>query len=133
VRITKKRIIEELQGVVDRLKEEEADLKIRLSEAELNLWNARNEIKRNAKPTPSMLSVLRIMAEGWPLHQNRYNYDFYIHNPQGRSTKIRNSVFFGLTEREAIAKSEVVKDEWCISVHGRAILERWTTKTQEAA
>jgi hypothetical protein len=128
-KITKKRI-EELQGAVDRLKEEEADLKIRLSGAELDLWNARNEIKRNAKPSPAMLSVLRMMAAGEPLHRNRYSYSFYIHNPEGRSTKIREPVFSGLIDREAITG---FGDEWRINDHGRAILERWTTKTREAA
>lgn len=120
---TDKRIAE-LQAVVDGLKAEEAALKTRLSEAEFALHEAQREIKINTKPTPAMLSVLALMAlTGEPIHRNRYRFSFYTSDAEGRTVKVRDSVFFGLVNREAIARDE--RDSFTLTDHGRALLARW--------
>lgn len=132
-KITKKRIAE-LQGAVDKLKEEEANLKARLGEAEMNLWNAQHEVKRNAKPTPAMLAILAlIVVTDEAICRNRYSYSFYTHDPNGKTVKVRDSISHGLLEREAITRNENNKDEWRISDHGREVLERWAKKEKAAA
>lgn len=130
-RITKKRIAE-LQAIVDGLKQEESELKTRLQEAETNLWNAQREVKRNAKPTPAMLAILALITTDEAIHRNRFSYSFYTHDANGKNVRVRDSVFYGLLEREAITKNPDKDDEWWISDHGRAILERWSKKAEAA-
>lgn len=130
-KITAKRIAE-LQAIVDGLKEEETSLKARLGEAESNLWHAQREVKRNAKPTPAMLIALELIALGEPVHRNRYSYSFYTHDSNGRTVRLRDSVFHGLLEREVLTRNDSNKDEWRINEHGRTMLERWSKKEKVA-
>lgn len=117
--------IAELQAAVDALKQEEAALKERLQAAERELYEAQREVKRNTKPTPAMLATLKLMAQGEPIYRSRYSYSFYTHDAEGRTVKVRESVFDGLTERDALSRPNTSKDEWFINDHGRAILARW--------
>ena len=128
---TKKRIAE-LQGAVDKLKEEEADLKVRLGKAESDLWDAQHEVKRHAKPTPAMLVILRLIASDEAIHRNRYSYSFYTHDANGRNVKVRDSVFYGLLEREVITRVGTSKDEWRINDHGQAVLNLYSQKQEVA-
>lgn len=124
---TKNRIAE-LQSVVDALKQEEAALKERLQTAERELYEAQREAKRNQKPSPAMIAALTMLARGEPIRRNTYSYSYYTHDENDKTVKLRESVFHGLIEREALTRSEANRYEWQINDHGRTILERWAKK-----
>lgn len=124
---TTKRIAE-LQAVVDGLKQEETALKERIQTAERDLYEAQRELRRNLKPTPAMLATLKLIAQGAALRRNIYSGSFYTRNGDEARTNVRDTVFYGLIEREALTRPEPSKQEWFINDRGRAMLERWAKK-----
>lgn len=116
--------VAELKEIIQQAKKEAGEAHARVNAAEGERYQLEREMKRAERASPAMLEVLKQMADGIVLRENRYNRgNFYLQTDRG-NPKVRGSVFYGLQSREVIEQRPEESRTYRISDHGREVLAK---------
>jgi hypothetical protein len=123
-----KRTLEELKAEVEYWQAERQRIDARFTEARQRLWNAEEEGRRNERPTPAHMAMLKRLANGGTLKtardfQGRTIYWWVTDDGEGNTSR---KVYDGLLHRQLIQHAG--KDGhvilYTISDWGREVLAR---------
>lgn len=120
-----------LKAVVDNLKLEEAQLRVRINAAMGEYLQAERDAKRNEPLTPKQREVLELLVKHNATVTESDLYggnNYWIEMPPDndeRNVTINRSVFYGLLSREAIggrAYSGALRYSYTLTEHGRSLV-----------
>lgn len=114
--------LDTLKAEVDARKQEVATAQAHLDEAEAAFYAFQRECNRTRKPSPAQLALLKRLAAGNTVRENRYRFGTYYIATENGNEPVRWSVLFGLVEREAVSDIDERK-VYRITEHGRSFLQ----------
>ena len=116
--------LDKLKAEITALQAEREAVEVRLREAHGKAYAIEREMRRSEKPTPKMKDALLQLSIGAVLKYSRlWNGGYWLDN-DGKTESMRESVFYGLRNREAIERTAVEGsvEVYSITEHGKSFL-----------